>query len=386
VKTIAALLALVLWTWPAVGAEQTPGRAQVVEEATATERRILDELDALERAIDAAETAQRRRKRQIAGLRGELAEKRKESGRLEQALAAQKGYLARRIRALYRLKEGGLVQLLVSADSLEDMLRRYRYFSAVIAHDERVLEAHRQRRLALDEAMARIRSREEELKILLARDEAEKEKLNQIRKKKTAVLMTVHERKETYLALEREREASREKLVKEVILTPVEQAGPPPAKEPAEEAKPRQWPDMDSLKGKLPSPVPGRLHDHFGRNPGRFGAYTTRLGVTIEAPAQSPVLPVAAGEIVYAAWLRGYGNVVIIDHGDRYYTLTAGLADVRVRPGQWVERSDALGLVPNSGKAEEKEIYLEIRLRGRALDPGQWLAPERSGRAEPREK
>jgi len=379
---------------PAADAPASPG-AQVVEEATASERRLLDELDAIEKAIDAAESAELKLENRILPLKNQLNEKKKERRRLEQALEAQKAYLAQRMRAVYRLKDGGVVQLLLSADSLEDLLRRYRYFSTVIAHDERILEEHHQRRLALGEAMVRIKAQEEGLRDLLAQAEAEKQKLNQARSKKTALLMTAHERKETYLALEREREASRENLVKEVILEPAHKAGAEPAAEekPAAEGKPaaaeprtRKWPDLGALRGKLPLPVDGRVRDHFGQNPGLFGTYTTRFGLTIEARGHQAVRPVAPGEIVYASWLRGYGNVVIVDHGGRYYTLTAGLADLRVGPGQWVEPGDALGVVPASGKTEQKEIYFEIRLRGKALDPGPWLAPATPVQAKRREK
>ena len=371
----------------AADAPTSPG-TQVVEEATASERRLLDELDALEKAIDAAESAELQLQHRTLALKKQQGEKKKERLRLEQALEAQKAHLAQRLRAVYRLKEGGLIQLLLSADSLEDLLRRYRYFSIVIAHDERILEEHHLRRLALGEAMARIRSQEDGLKNLLAQEETEKQKLSQARSKKTALLMTVHERKETYLALERERETSRENLVKEVILEPAQKAGsePAPEEKPAAEPKTRQWPDLSALRGKLPLPVEGRVRDRFGQNPGLFGTYTTRLGLTIEAKGHSPARPVAPGEIVYASWLRGYGNVVIIDHGGRYYTLTAGLADLRVRPGQWVEPGDPLGVVPDSGKMERKEIYFEIRLRGKALDPGPWLAPATPVQAERGEK
>ncbi|MEE9515893.1 MAG: peptidoglycan DD-metalloendopeptidase family protein, partial [Candidatus Adiutricales bacterium] len=133
-------------------------------------------------------------------------------------------------------------------------------------------------------------------------------------------------------------------------------------------------------------PVKGRVKDHFGRNPGLFGTYNTRQGVSIIARAGSPVRAVSAGKIIFADWLQGYGNVIIIDHGRRYYTLTAGLSHVIFEAGHMVDRGEALGVVPNAGKKNQRGIYLEIRLRGRALDPGPWFGSKQAQKSEVRER
>ncbi|MBW2092750.1 MAG: peptidoglycan DD-metalloendopeptidase family protein [Deltaproteobacteria bacterium] len=201
--------------------------------------------------------------------------------------------------------------------------------------------------------------------------------------------MKVHRRKQTYLALIQAQEAARERLVKEVIINPdkvVSTESSTPISTSGANTRPRQWPDFALHKGRLPRPVKGRITDHFGRNPGLFGTYRTRQGISILARSGSAVRAVLAGEVIFADWLKGYGNVIIIDHGQRYYTLTAGVTRMKVKVGQWVNQGDFLGVVPDGGKKKKKGIYLEIRYRGKALDPGMWLGTTLAAQTEPGEK
>ena len=89
--------------------------------------------------------------------------------------------------------------------------------------------------------------------------------------------------------------------------------------------------------------------------------------------AGDDVRAVMPGEVLYIGWMKGYGNIIILNHGRRYYTLTGGLSGIRYKTGDWVKRGDILGLAPKSGEGEKKEIYFEIRHGGQALNPAGWL-------------
>ncbi|MBW2061095.1 MAG: peptidoglycan DD-metalloendopeptidase family protein [Deltaproteobacteria bacterium] len=364
---------------------------QGLKEVKEAERRLLDELDELTRRVEGIETSLAQIQDEIVQLKKLLPLGKKELQALERSQARQKDFLYRRLRVIYRLREGGVMQILFNASSIPDFLHRYRYLASIIAHDESALREYDRRRQRIKAKMNQIKLQEIRLKQLLADLRADKKRLIQVQNQKTAFLMKVHQRKQTYLALIRAREASRERLIKEVIIRPKEDvsslpSASIPASRPAEKLGSRQWPDFAALKGKLPRPVGGRIKDHFGRNPGLFGTYTTRHGVTILASSGRPVKAVARGEVIFASWLKGYGNVVIINHGRRYYTLTAGITRVKAEVGQWVNQGDYLGLVPYGGKKNKKGIYLEIRHRGKALNPGVWLGSTLAAQEKVREK
>lgn len=127
-------------------------------------------------------------------------------------------------------------------------------------------------------------------------------------------------------------------------------------------------------KGRLPYPTRGIIEAGFGRvvNP-KFNTVTVRKGLDFRAGLGTPVIAIAPGTVVYASWLKGYGNLVIIDHGDGYHTLMAHLATMLVEPGNQVEAGEEIGAVGDTGSLKGPYLYFEIRHRGQAIDPGPWL-------------
>ncbi|HET9554652.1 MAG TPA: peptidoglycan DD-metalloendopeptidase family protein, partial [Anaeromyxobacteraceae bacterium] len=129
-------------------------------------------------------------------------------------------------------------------------------------------------------------------------------------------------------------------------------------------------------KGRLAPPADGPVAVGFGKvvNP-KFNTVTVQNGVDIEAPMGAPVHAVAPGRVVHAGWFKGYGNLVIVDHGDGYHTLVAHLAAMRTAMGEEVEAGTVLGTVGDSGSLKGPYLYFELREKGRPVDPRPWLAP-----------
>ena len=127
-------------------------------------------------------------------------------------------------------------------------------------------------------------------------------------------------------------------------------------------------------KGQLPLPARGQITVGFGRvvNP-KFNTVTVQNGVDVEAPAGAPVRAVAPGRVVHAGWFKGYGNLVIVDHGEGFHTLVAHLASMQTAMGEQVDAGDVLGTVGDSGSLKGPYLYFEIRERGRPVDPRPWL-------------
>ena len=129
-----------------------------------------------------------------------------------------------------------------------------------------------------------------------------------------------------------------------------------------------------ALKGRLPWPVVGRVELAFGKveNP-RFHTVTVQKGLDLRAPAGVPVRAVADGKVVFAGWLKGYGNLVIVDHGDGYHTVVAHLGELERKTGEEVHGGDPLGPLGDTGSLKGSYAYFELRHRGVAVDPQVWL-------------
>ena len=83
---------------------------------------------------------------------------------------------------------------------------------------------------------------------------------------------------------------------------------------------------------------------------------------------------VARGQVRYAGWFRGYGKIVIVDHGGGYFTVSGHLADVFVAVGELLDAGDTLGSVGDTGSLEGPGLYFEVRAGAESLDPAEWLS------------
>ena len=127
---------------------------------------------------------------------------------------------------------------------------------------------------------------------------------------------------------------------------------------------------LASLKGKLPSPTSGQIAQRFGV-PIEGG--TRSKGLFIRSAGGSEVRSVADGQVVFADWLRGFGNLVVLDHGDGFLSVYGYNDAVLKHVGDEVRSGERIASVGNSGGRPETGLYFELRRQGEAIDPVRWL-------------
>jgi septal ring factor EnvC (AmiA/AmiB activator) len=128
---------------------------------------------------------------------------------------------------------------------------------------------------------------------------------------------------------------------------------------------------FSTLRGKLRLPVLGELTARFGAPRGAAG--TEAKGVFIRAPEGRPVRAIAPGQVVYSDWMRGFGNLLIVDHGEAYLSIYANNESVLKRVGDPVSTGEAIATTGASGGNEETGLYFELRHLGKAFDPLRWV-------------
>ena len=130
---------------------------------------------------------------------------------------------------------------------------------------------------------------------------------------------------------------------------------------------------LGAFRGSLPWPVEGRVRAGFGRRKHpRFDTYTVHNGIEIEAPPDAEVRAVHEGRVVFADRFRGYGLMVVVDHGAKHHSLYAHLAEIAVAPGQKVAAGTSWAR-PDPGASTGPGVYFEMRYQGRPEDPLDWL-------------
>ena len=128
---------------------------------------------------------------------------------------------------------------------------------------------------------------------------------------------------------------------------------------------------FSKLRGRLALPVRGELAARFGSP--RIDGGPPFKGLLVAATAGSQVRAVAAGRVVYADWLRGFGNLLIVDHGEGYMSLYGYNESLLKQVGDDVGGGETVATVGNSGGSGESGLYFELRHQGRPFDPLTWM-------------
>lgn len=128
-------------------------------------------------------------------------------------------------------------------------------------------------------------------------------------------------------------------------------------------------------KGKLPWPLEGQLLHAFGKP--RSGGKLVWHGMQINAVEGAPVRAVHRGRVVFADWLRGFGLLTIVDHGDEYMTLYAHLDSLLKAKDDWVESGEEIAAAGRSGGQAQPGLYFEVRHHGEPENPAPWLRKTR---------
>jgi septal ring factor EnvC (AmiA/AmiB activator) len=278
------------------------------------------------------------------------------------------------------------VRLLLSAEDFSAAGRRIKYLSAVAAQDQRLTQTYStiladlsQKRAELTRYKAEVADAKE--KVATTRGQIAEEQ-----RKRRILLASVREEKAGHLATIKELEASAKDL--QALITRLQseeerqrRLSRPPARREAPGGK-EEAPDLrddgrfERLKGKLPWPAAGPLGSTFGRQEHpRFHTVTFNRGIEIAAPEGKDIVAVAEGSVIYADWFKGYGRLIILDHGGGYFTLYAHASEVLIRPGESVSRGQVIGKVGDTGSLEGPLLYFELRHKGKPQDPLAWLQP-----------
>jgi septal ring factor EnvC (AmiA/AmiB activator) len=328
-----------------------------IEKRLADKQRHVARLDARIRRIQA----------DVQGLRGEI-------GKLEGSRAGQEEALARRLRTAYKVHaQGGALPLILSTEDPATRAAAVRHLASLAALDARMIREYRLTSERLEDRKGREEARQRELADLRADATREQAEVDREAGKRRALLARVRDERVYHERMVGElSEAARrlEAFIRDLQAKQRRLAKAPPPKAGVEPP----GVGFGSLRGRLPWPTDGRIVSAFGAqvHP-RFGTRTFRNGVDIEAVEGRDVAAVYAGHVVYTGWFKGYGNLIILDHGNEYYTLYAHVAEIQVREGDDVRQGQRIGTIGDTGSLAGPRLYFEVRYQGKPQDPAAWL-------------
>jgi septal ring factor EnvC (AmiA/AmiB activator) len=253
----------------------------------------------------------------------------------------------------------GYWRLLLDVDNLRSIGRVYRTASALNHLDRERAQQHERTLLALTREREALEAHVRDVTRLQQQAVSAKAALDRAVAARTALVTSIDERRDLNAQMTGELEAARQKLQGTVAQLDGRAVGP--------------MLPLAPFRGALPWPAQGVVIGRFGRQTSsRFGTAIARSGIEISIAEGQPVRAVHEGTVAYADQFTGYGNLVIVDHGDGAYSLYGYLSSLGVARGAHLDLQSELGTsgrAPNGNPA----LYFELRIDGKPVDPLQWL-------------
>ena len=290
---------------------------------------------------------------------------------LQSNLQTQRVSLAQQIRAAYTIGQQEYVKILLNQQdpaAVSRTLTYYDYFN----------RARLTRIRSIDASLVDLRRLEQEIQTETTKlkqnqqeQSSEKAQLETTRGQRAEVLSKLQQQilaKGERLSLMQEDERRLQRLLDSLATAPADEAPSPADSRLATEGT--EHTPFHTLRGQLQWPSRGRLTTHYG-SPRKVGKLKWQ-GVTITAPEGTEVRAISHGRVAFSDWLRGFGLLIIIDHGDGYMSLYGGNQSLFKEVGDWVEAGEVIAGVGNSGGRKDSALYFEIRHNGKPTNPLKW--------------
>jgi len=354
---------------------------QRIEDAREAMHGTRDRRDSAQQLLKRTETRIGRTNRELRRLRRDsrAAKKTLKSLKRQQvsegkSLVRQRDLLATQIRARYVMGRQEQIKILLNQTEPSRVQRALVYYDYLNRARLRNIDTVNQQLQKLLVLETDIRAQQKKLEQLLQSRNQARNELKSQRKQRQKILTGLNKKLKNKQAelqqlLENERRLQQ-------VLTDINDLND--LREPVEDipqAANEQRP-FSQLKGALRWPTEGRLRARFGkqRSGGRGGRWK---GVLISAPGGQPVTAVAHGRVAFADWLRGYGLLVIVDHGEGYMSLYGQNQSIYMEVGEWVDAGSIIASVGDSGGQSRTALYYELRQQGKPVDPQRWSATQK---------
>ncbi len=339
-------------------------KKQKVEETIKKERSILTDLEEIERAIKKKAEELKYYNAMLTQTHSKIRILDGEIRSLNDKLKKRKLFLKERLRRLYKQQHGDIAVILVSAEDYQDLIKKSRYLSFIAYYDRKLIDAYSKDLVELNRKMQEMEVLKKELEVQRQVVKNKTEEMQAERRRKDTLLASVRKERHTYEKMVKELEESSKRLLQMIRELEKKEAFPPPP----------SGKGFAALKGRIPWPVEGKILVPFGnyKDP-EFNMPVFKNGIEIQGGQGEAARAVSGGKVVYADWFKGYGQLLIINHGDGYHSLYGHLSEIFHKVGDIIKEYQPVGRIGGSGIFKVPSLYFELRHKGKPLNPIHWL-------------
>lgn len=352
-------------------------KKQLLKKTKKVESKVSGELELIDKNLHEKEANLTSLNQDLQGVEVALERTQQEIARVRDEAERKKQQIRCRLAALYKTGEMGNARMFFASASFPQMTENLRYMKAVLTNDRKLFAE-------FDEKIARLRTLRGRLESDVVRKEkikanisAKKQEIEEEKQKKTVYLSQLKEDKKSYIASLKELQVNARRL--QAMVERLEARNRKSYNQKAGVSSSITLPlipdkGFGSQKGRLAFPVRGNIVDQFGRHKHpEFNSYTVSNGISIVSPLGTDIHAVYDGQVIYADYFKGYGNMIIVDHGGGYFSLYAHAAKINTKVGTTVTRNDILANVGDVDSSRGPMLYFEIRYQGKPINPAPWF-------------
>jgi len=342
--------------------KQLAATEEAVDSFTEQETEIIEELSRIGQELNSMHKLKLSLTVETAKLGKELAAIYLKQEKVKTAVNSSRQYVNTRLNALYRLKMTGRMELFAMPDSVFTFCRQQDALERILSRDFEILKDHMAAMEQLRLLTRELEKKKNEKFLVDARIKEQVLAMTNEREKRNAILVKIREKKSLGLAAVAWLQEVSKKLDRQIEVLNTGSGSPENSS------------SFGDLKENLEMPVKGIIISKFG--PAKNcddRAFTFQSGIDIRVERGEPVMSVFKGRILFAQWLKGYGNMIIINHGDNYYTLYAHIEEFFKTKGDWVDTREVIATAGDTGSIKGACLHFEVRHHGKPVDPLKWL-------------
>jgi len=340
-----------------------------ITQAEQEEKSIISQLNLIDKKLSKNLNQLYTLNRRLKQIKKELITTNTQLNQINKDIAQRKEQFNKRLIALYKYKRsGGILKVIFSSDSYPELSQATKLINMILNSDIQMIHKFLERLSLIKTKEKSLLEKQKALEKLKAKIFKKKSLINKQKNKKTVLLKKIRNEKKIYQIAVKELEKSSHEL--QALIDRLEKRIVVKKKH----LIPEDIKGFAALKGKLQFPVPGKVISYYGKH---FDPYLNTVifqnGIEISTKWGEEIKAIYEGTILYADWFKGYGNIIIIDHGNSYYSISAHLSKVFKSAGDRIEAGEVIALAGDTGSLKGPCLYFELRHHGKPIDPLKWL-------------
>jgi septal ring factor EnvC (AmiA/AmiB activator) len=355
---------------------------QLITKTRKVEAEVSTELREILRILEQKESELGSLSRDLRGVESNLDLTGREIHRVTEEANRKRGEIERRLASLYKAGELGALRMFFSAESFPQLAENIRYMKSILENDKRIFVEYNQKIEQLKHLKSDLERDAVKKERIKSGIEQKKREIEEEKSKKATLLGKVRQDRKSYEASLKELQVNASRL--QAMMNRLEALSrrklssrhekPGTKQKPLAELPPVPDRGFASQKGRMTLPVRGEIVESYGKHKHpEFNSYTFSKGLSISAPSGTEIKAIYEGTVIFSDYFKGFGNMMIVDHGGGYFSLYAHASKLAKKVGAEVARHETVGTVGDVDSSKGNMLYFEIRQQGKPVDPAGWV-------------